>query len=159
MSVNKASLDQIQEIVEKLVLLLGFEMECAVKADLTGVKIDLNGSDGALLIGYHGESLTALAYIVGMVLHKKIDREISFRVDINGYLKERDKKITDIVKQAIDKVQRSGFPEEIEGFNAYERRLAHTLVAKESLVSESKGTTDHRVLIVRPRKTQDNERV
>jgi len=156
-TVTKASLNQIQEIVERMTSFLGFKMTCAVSADLNGVKIELSGTDGALLIGYHGESLSAFAYVLGLMIHKQIDQDINFRVDINGYLKEKDKKVTGMVMGAIEKVQSSGFPEELEGFNAYERRLAHTLVAKESLISESKGTSEHRILIIRPRKSTDEK--
>jgi len=156
-TITKASLNQIQDITEKMVNFLGFQMTCAVSADLNGVKIELSGNDGALLIGYHGESLSSLAYVLGLIIHKQIDQDINFRVDINGYLKEKDKKVTGIVMGAIEKVQSSGFPEELEGFNAYERRLAHTLVAKESLISESKGPSEHRILIIRPRKTTDEK--
>ena len=154
MTITKASLNQAEKITERLVVLLGFEMKCTVSADLNGLKIDLKCEDGSLLIGYHGESLAAFAYILGLLIHHEIDREISFRVDINNYLKEKDKKITEVVTRAIEKVQKSGFPEELEGFNAYERRLAHTLVAKESFSSESKGSSDHRILIIRSRKTE-----
>ena len=157
MTVTKASLNRIEEIVEKMLTYLGFKAEASVSADLNGVKIDISDTEGALLIGYHGESLTALAYILGLIIHKEIGQDINFRVDINGYLKEKDKKVSEMVMRAIDKVQTSGFPEELEDFNAYERRLAHTLVAKENLISESKGPSEHRILTIRPRKSTDEK--
>lgn len=152
MAVNKASLDKVKKETDKMLELLTLKVDSVVSADLSGVKIDLSGKDGALLIGYHGDNLSAFAYILSLILHKKISQDVTFRVDVNGYLKEKDRKITAIVAKAIEKVRRTSFPEEIPGFNAYERRLAHTLVAEEGLESESKGTLENRVLVIKPRK-------
>ena len=151
MSVTKADLDKITKETETLLDLLGVKLKCDTSADLSGVLINLSGKDSALLIGYHGENLSAFAYILGFIVHKKIEKDIVFKVDVNGYLKEKDKKSSEIVFKAIEKVQTSGFPEEITGFNAYERRLAHHLADREGLTSDSKGPSDKRVLVIRPK--------
>lgn len=152
MPVTRASLNKIQKETDELLTLMNLKIESSVSADLDGVRIDLKGKDGALLIGYHGDNLSAFAYVLGLILHKNIDKELTFRVDVNSYLKEKDRKISDIVLKAIERVRSSNFPEEITGFNSYERRLAHTIVAKEGLDSESKGTLDNRILVIKPRK-------
>ncbi len=157
MSVTRASLNKIQKETEELLHLMEIKMECSVSADLSGIKVDLKGKEGALLIGYHGESLSAFAYVLGLILHKKISQDLTFRVDVNGYLKDKDRKVSDMVLRTVEKVRNSGFPEEMSGLNAYERRLAHTIVAKEGLVSESKGQKDNRVLVIKPRKFGDEE--
>jgi spoIIIJ-associated protein len=157
MSVTKADLDKITKETEKLLDLMGVKLRCATSADLNGVLVNLSGKDSAIMIGYHGENLSAFAYVLGLILHKKIDKEIVFKVDVNGYLKEKDKKISEMVFSAIEKVRNSSFPAEIEGFNAYERRLAHHLVDREGLSSESKGPSDKRILVIKPRVFKDKE--
>ncbi|MDD5693345.1 MAG: hypothetical protein PHU86_02655 [Patescibacteria group bacterium] len=149
---TKASLDIIKKETEEMLKLLGVSLDVSISADLDGVLVNLSGEDSAIMIGHHGENLSAFAFILGMMLRKKIDRELMFRVDINGYLKDKDKKITEMVERAIEKVRTSGFPEEMTGLNAYERRLAHTVVAKESLLSESKGYGEDRILVIKPRR-------
>jgi spoIIIJ-associated protein len=150
MSVTKASLNKVGKETEELLKLLGLKMKCSVSADLNGVKVDLSGKDGALLIGYHGENLGAFAYVLGLILRKKVSEDLIFRIDVNGYLKDKDRKISEIVMRAVEKVRKTNFPEEIGGFNAYERRLAHTIVAKEGLKSESRGLGEKRILVIRP---------
>ncbi len=157
MSVNKAALDIVKKETEEMLRLLGVSLDISVSADLDGVMINLTGEDSAILIGHHGENLSAFAYILGMILRKKIDREIVFKVDINGYLKDKDKKMTEIILKAIEKVRISGFPEDMTGLNPYERRLTHTIVAKEGLVSESRGYGDNRVLVIKPRRFEAEE--
>jgi len=155
MSITKADLDKVTKETENILDKMKISLKCTTSADLNGVLVNLTGKDSAIMIGYHGENLSAFAYILGLILHKKIDKEIVFKVDVNGYLKEKDKKISEMVFLAIEKVRTSGFPEEIEGFNAYERRLAHHLVDREGLVSESKGTNDKRILVIKPRFIKD----
>ena len=156
MAVTKASLDIIKKETETLLAFLGVSLAISVSADLSGVSVNLSGNDSAIMIGHRGENLSAFAFILGLIIRKKIDRELIFKVDINGYLKDKDKKITEMVLGAIEKVQTSGFPEEITGFNPYERRLAHTLVAKEGLVSESKGYGEDRILVIKPRRFDED---
>jgi spoIIIJ-associated protein len=157
MSLNKATLDRIKKETENLLSLLGVKLESKVSADLDGVQINLSGTDSAIMIGRHGENLAAFAYLLSVILHKEIGREISIRVDINNYLKEKDKKITDMVLREIEKVKKSGFPEEMSGFNAYERRIAHTVVAKEGLLSESRGYGVDRILVIKPRSIDEED--
>lgn len=157
MSLNKASLDQIKKETDNFLSLLNVKLESKISADLDGVQININGEDSAIMIGRHGENLAAFAYLLSLVLHKEIGREISFRVDINNYLKEKDKKISDMVMREIEKVKKSGFPEEMAGFNAYERRIAHTIVAKEGLLSESKGYGENRILVIKPKVTDEKD--
>lgn len=152
MAVTKADLDKIKAETEVLLEKLCVKLTCSASADLKGVSINLSGKDSAIMIGYHGENLTAFAYLLGLILHKKYEKEIIFKVDINGYLKEKDKKITEMVMKVVDKVRSSGYPEEISGFNAYERRLAHTIADKEGLLSESEGPSDKRILVIKPKK-------
>lgn len=151
MSVTKADLDKIKKETEKLLGLLKVDLQCSASADLKGVLINLSGKDSAILIGFHGENLSSFAYLLGLILHRKFEKDIVFKVDVNGYLKEKDKKITEMVMRAIEKVQTSGYPEEISGFSPYERRLAHNLASKEGLDSESRGPSNNRILVIKPK--------
>jgi spoIIIJ-associated protein len=151
MSVTKADLDKIKKETEKLLELLSVDLDCSASADLKGVLINLSGKDSAILIGFHGENLSSFAYLLGLILHRKFEKDIVFKVDVNGYLKEKDKKITEMVMRSIEKVQTSGYPEEISGFSPYERRLAHNLASKEGLDSESRGPSNNRILVIKPK--------
>ena len=62
-----------------------------------------------------------------------------------------------MTQRAISKVRKSGFPEEIRDLNPYERRIAHMQVAKEGLLSESKGYGKERVFVVKPKGVIDEE--
>jgi spoIIIJ-associated protein len=150
MSVTGGDLKKIKEIVEEFVEKMGVNLQVDTSGDINGVKINLNGPDSALMIGFHGETLTDLAYLISQIIKKRINKEERIRVDINGYLDNKDKKIKEITLKAIEKVRHSGFPEEINNMNSYERRIAHTVVANEGLASESRGFGKERKLIIKP---------
>ena len=77
MSLNKASLDQIKKETDNFLSLLNVKLESKISADLDGVQININGEDSAIMIGRHGENLAAFAYLLSLVLHKEIGREIT----------------------------------------------------------------------------------
>lgn len=152
MSITRADINKIKEIVDNILRLLKVKLESEVSADIDGVKINLIGKDSGIVIGYHGETLSDLAYLISLIVRNKIDKDISIRVDAGGYLKEKDRKLREIGQRAIDKVKRGGFPENITGLNSYERRVIHTLVEKEGLISESIGFGSERKLVIKPRR-------
>lgn len=152
MSVTGGDLKKIKETTNEFISNLNVKLEAEVSGDINGIKINLNGKDSALLIGYHGETLGDFAYLLGLIIKKHVDKEERIRIDINGYMENKDKKIKEMTLRVVEKVKRSGFPESLTGLNAYERRVAHTVAANEGLVSESEGYGKDRVLVIKPRK-------
>lgn len=152
MSVTNADLKIISKIVEELTDGLRVDLKSEVSADLDAVKVNLKGKDSALLIGYHGDNLSAFSYLVNVLAKKKIDKDFKLKIDVGGYLEEKDRKIKNMILREVEKVKHSGFPEEVTGLNPYERRIAHMLVEKEGLMSESAGFGRERKLIIKPKK-------
>ena len=155
MSITRADINKIKQIVDELLRLMKVQLESEVSADVVGIKINLVGKDSGIIIGYHGETLGDLAYIISLIVRNNIDKDISVRVDAGGYLKEKDRKLMEIGQRVIEKVRRNGFPENITGINSYERRVIHTLVEKEGLISESTGFGTERKLVIKPRRVND----
>lgn len=152
MSATSGDLKKIKEITQTLLDLMKVKLNAEVSADTTGVKVNLTGDDSAIMIGYHGENLSAFAYVLNLMTRKELDKELSIRVDVAGYLQEKDRKIKAMVAKTIEKVKRGGFPEEITGLNPYERRIAHMEAEKEGLISESTGFGNDRKVIIKPKK-------
>jgi spoIIIJ-associated protein len=152
MSVISGDLKKIKETTQKLLDSMKVELKADVSADVNGVKVNLEGKDSAIMIGYHGENLSAFAYVLNLIVKKELDKNLSLRVDVAGYLSEKDRKIKAMVAKTIEKVKRSGFPEEIGGLNPYERRIAHMEAEKEGLISESVGFGSDRKIVIKPAK-------
>jgi predicted RNA-binding protein Jag len=149
MPITKVDLDKADDLTRTLLKKLGVKIDYKVSADLEGLKIDLTGKDAAMLIGYHGENLRAFSYMLKMLIRQEIEKDTKIKIDIDGYLIKREKNVEAMIRRAIAKVKESGEGEEIQGLSAYERRIAHTMVADEGLVSESLGEGKKRILNIR----------
>jgi len=150
MSITNADIKKTEEIASELLKKMKLALKPEVSGDTEGLKVNLVGKDTAIIIGFHGETLGDFSYVLGNILRHTIDKQFILRVDAGGYLATKDKKITEMAERAIEKVRRSGFPESLSGLNSYERRLVHSVVTKEGLISESTGYGSERKLIIKP---------
>lgn len=153
MSISHTDIKLTEEIASEMLRLMKVSLKAEVSADTEGLRVNLAGKDTAIIIGFHGETLADFAYVLGNILRHKLDKEFSLRVDSGDYLKEKDKRVTEMAEKAIEKVRRSGFPETLAGLNSYERRLVHSVVTKEGLISESIGYGHERKLTIKPGKS------
>lgn len=155
MSITNADIKKTEEIASGMLKALGLGLKPEVSADTEGLKVNLVGKDTAIIIGFHGETLHDFSYILGNILRHQIDKEFTLRVDAGDYLKAKDKRLADMAEGAIEKVRRSGFPETLTGLNSYERRLVHSIVTREGLISESEGYGHERKLVIKPGKISE----
>jgi len=155
MAITNADIRMTEEIASEMLKKLALSLKPEVSGDTEGIKVNLVGKDTAIIIGFHGETLADFSYVLGNILRHKLDKQFSLRVDAGGYMAGKDKKITEMAEKAIEKVRRSGFPETMAGLNSYERRLVHSVVTKEGLVSESIGYGHERKLTIKPGKVSE----
>ena len=155
MAITNADIRMTEEIASEMLKKLVLSLKPEVSGDTEGIKVNLVGKDTAIIIGFHGETLADFSYVLGNILRHKLDKQFSLRVDAGGYMAGKDKKITEMAEKAIEKVRRSGFPETMAGLNSYERRLVHSVVTKEGLVSESIGYGHERKLTIKPGKVSE----
>ena len=153
MAITNADIRMTEEIASEMLKKLSLSLKPEVSGDTEGIKVNLVGKDTAIIIGFHGETLADFSYVLGNILRHKLDKQFSLRVDAGGYMAGKDKKITEMAEKAIEKVRRSGFPETMAGLNSYERRLVHSVVTTEDLISESIGYGHERKLTIKPSKT------
>jgi spoIIIJ-associated protein len=154
MPITNSDIKLAEEISSELLKKLKVGLKPEVSGDTEGLKINLVGKDTPIMIGFHGETLSDFSYILGNILRRKIDKPFLLRVDAGGYLVSKDKRITEMAEAAIEKVRRSGFPELMDGLNSYERRLVHSVVTREGLISESTGYGHERKLTIKPGKVE-----
>ena len=107
--------------------------------------------DSKLLIGQYGANLSALQYLVQHLSRRK-DRDIkSFTIDINRYWKEKRSLLEQDAHDAAHKALATGRPVLLRPMVAYERKIIHTVLAKNDRVeTESSGKGEERKVIVKP---------
>ncbi len=143
----------ITEFVEKILFFIGVVASVDViidTADEETYHVTLSGDDLGLVIGYHGEGISSFQNVLSLMVFKKFGKYYHLVVDVNGYRREREEKIKDMVKNAVDRVKFSERPFELPPMVAFERRLAHLEASKfEGVASESVGDGYSRRVVVK----------
>lgn len=156
--VSKLDADAIKitkEIAEKILSLLGIEVKIEVEEDKENkaVKIQIETSEPGILIGYHGETLSSLQMLLGIIVSKKVGEWTRIVVNIGDYRERREEVLERMALSAAQKAKFSGEPVILPPLSAQDRRVIHlTLSGHPDVTSESEGEGESRRLVVKPRK-------
>lgn len=150
MPISHSDLKKIEDVVVEILRGMKVSLHPEVSADTEAVHVKLIGKDSAVIIGFHGETLSDLSYLLGIILRHQLGKEFILRVDAGDYMKNKDERTRGVAMNAIEKVRTSGFPERLSGMNSYERRLVHSIATAEGLISESTGEGKERVIVIKP---------
>lgn len=112
------------------------------------LKIEIDGKDAPLLIGYHGDNLRALKHILSIVLKKQLPEGTNISIDVSGYLAQKEERIKQMAQKAIDKFEKTGKPQDLPEMSPYERRIAHSYISEQGYLSESVGEGRERHIVV-----------
>jgi spoIIIJ-associated protein len=144
-----ATPSEISAFVEKIVSTMGLSLTAEAEEMPDGLRINLNGEDGALLIRRQGEALAALQHIVAAVFRQDVDERRRLVVDCQGYRKSKDAELKQMAKFMAEKARDTGLAQEIGPLNPYERRIVHLAVSEvEKVSSESIGDAFEKTVII-----------
>ena len=112
--------------------------------------------DSGLLIGFHGETLSALQRLTRVVFQDEL-AERRLIININNYREQRAEKLQQIATRAAERVLETGRPYTFSYLPANERFVIHSTISEDSAFSElesvSEGEGAHRVLTIRLKTT------
>ena len=149
MQASVRDVKKIQELVTEFLGKLGVSARPRVFAVEEYIKIEIEGPDSSLLIGYHGENLYSLKQVLSAVIRRQIAEDAVVLVDVSDYLGRKEKRIIDLAKKAASKFDRTKKPVDLPEMNAYERRIAHGYLTENGYISESVGEGYERHIVVK----------
>lgn len=140
----------IKELLEKLLSLLKVEAEVSIKKEADVFNVDIDSKNAPLLIGFRGETLMALEYILNLLV-RRLNKDISYvQVDVSGYRKEKEEKLKILAFKVATKVKNTKKTEILQPMNPAERRLVHMFLSKDpELTTESIGEDPNRKIVVK----------
>lgn len=149
--------DLIHETLTALLTLLGFAVDgVTVKEEEGGImRVDIASTDASRIIGWHGETLSALQSLVKSIVRskKKLDRSPFIILDVDGYRRAQEEKVCRVADQKADFVRRTGSRVALQPMSPYFRRVVHLHVAHtpslSDLVTESVGEGEYRQIVLR----------
>lgn len=143
--------DMAVEILGELVQRMGFTAQITPSwhdADDHGERyllLDTHGHDLSALIGRRGETLTALQYLVRLMVNQRLKRWKNIVVDVEQYKERRVNQLTQLAKRMADQVAQSKRAVSLEPMPANERRIVHLALRDHPLVyTQSSGEGDRR---------------
>lgn len=146
MSENQSK--KAQEVVNDFLEKLSVKATAKVFAVEEYLKIEIDGPDASLLIGFHGETLRSLKHLLSIVLRKSVTDEVVVSVDVAGYLAKKEERIKGMAQKAIDKFEKTKKPQDLPEMSSYERRIAHSYITDQGYSSESVGQGQGRHIVV-----------
>ena len=140
---------EIGTFVEKVVTAMGLTLRAEAEEMPDGLRINLTGEDGSLLIRRQGEALAALQHVVAAVFRQDSDERRRLIVDCQGYRQGKDIELKQMAKFLAEKARDSGLAQEIGPLNPYERRIVHLAVGEvDKVSSESIGDAFEKTVII-----------
>ena len=139
------------EVVRDLTRLMGFDVDISDREPETPMDgldhsiavIDVTakpGDDLGLLIGRHGSHITALQYVVNVIISRAIDGDHPVSIDVDGYRRRREEALHDIADRAAAEVREYGGEVVLASMPPAERRIIHlALMDEPDLETASEG--------------------
>lgn len=124
--------------------------EIKIKEENNVIKIYLTGSDMGILIGYRGETLDAIQYLLSLVINKNHEMEYKRVIlDTENYRAKREETLRRLARRVAEKVRRTGRIVKLEPMNPYERRVIHSALQNDFYVNTySEGQEPFRRVVV-----------
>jgi spoIIIJ-associated protein len=114
--------------------------------------LDVEGEDLGLLIGRRGTTLSALQYLVNVMMTRKTGSKVLVTVDVEHYHRRREETLQGLARRMADRVRQSRRPMTLEPMPANERRIIHLALAQDNGVQTgSVGMGEERKVVIRPR--------
>ncbi len=144
---------RVAGFVKDVLTAMGLSLDVGVHDTADGIRIEVSGEGGEVLLRRKAEALDALQQIVNTGFRRLLDDDRSFVVDCMDYRKGKDAELKQMARFVMEKAKSSGVPQEMGPLNPYSRRLVHLTVAEDPLMtSESIGDAYLKTVIISTRR-------
>ena len=139
----------ITSFVQSVLDAMGLDLKATSEAMPDGMRINIDGEDGNILIRRQGEGLAAMQHVVSAAFRHEFAEGQRLVVDCMAYRQGKDSELRQMAIFLAGKAKDSGLAQEIGPLNPYERRLVHLAVAEvPSVTSESIGDAFEKTVII-----------
>ncbi|WP_032123305.1 RNA-binding cell elongation regulator Jag/EloR [Clostridium amazonitimonense] len=129
---------------------MGVKAEIKIKEEDDVINISLVGPNMGIIIGYRGETLDSLQYLISLVVNKGNDSEYKRVIlDTENYRFKREETLKRLADKTASRVRRSGRNFKLEPMNPYERRIIHSALQNNPYIyTYSEGDEPYRRVVV-----------
>lgn len=147
---KEAAEKDAKEFLEKMFEAMNSEVIIKTSFDKDdNLNIELSGKDMGVLIGKRGQTLDSIQYLTSLVVNKGNAGYVRVKVDTENYRARRKETLENLAKNIAFKVKKTKKPVFLEPMNPYERRVIHSALQNDPLVStHSEGEEPYRKVVV-----------
>jgi spoIIIJ-associated protein len=149
-TVVETALTKVEDFVNGILDKMGLVSKATVTDDNGTLTIEISGEDSGTAIGYRGEALDAIQYLVLTYLNQEKSDFKKVVVDSENYREKRRETLTALALRLAEKAHRTARKIELEPMNPFERRVIHSALADSEIadtVSEGEESNRHIVII------------
>jgi spoIIIJ-associated protein len=140
-------LNFLKEYVETFLHHYDSEAKVDISTEKDLIRISIDASNNAILIGKNGQTLQAINTVVKGAVNSKFKHRFQLVVDINNYKKDRDEKVSQMAKRIARNVQKTKIAAVLDPMPNDERKIVHQTLSKiRNIKTESEGEGRNRRL-------------
>ncbi|GKX68442.1 RNA-binding cell elongation regulator Jag/EloR [Inconstantimicrobium mannanitabidum] len=126
------------------------EGKVIIKEEKGNININIEGPNMGIIIGYRGETLDSLQYLVSLVINKNHENAYK-RVVLNteNYREKREETLRRLAQKTASRVVKNNKLFKLEPMNPYERRIIHSeLQGNTKIRTFSEGEEPYRRVVI-----------
>ena len=149
-TVKRDYIEEAYNFVRSVLDSMGILAEIKIREDNDVIKIDLTGPRMGLIIGYRGETLDSLQYLISLVVNKHHD--IPYKkiiLDTENYRAKIEEALKQVALKIANKVKKTKKIFKLEPMNPYERRIIHAILQEDNnIITYSEGDEPFRRVVI-----------
>ncbi len=150
--------EQLEAVKDKAVAylkdvtrLMGAESDCEVAIDGGELNIRLL-NESETLIGYRGDGIEALEYLVTVAVNGGEGHSARINLDCGNYRARRDEALAAMANSRADKAVATGRRVELEPMSSAGRKVVHAALAERTdVITRSEGREPNRYIVIMPK--------
>lgn len=147
-------IEEARNFLANILKAMKIDAEINIEEDDDTLHINLNGKNIGLLIGYRGETLDSIQYLVSLVVNKV--HELPHKrviLDTENYRSKREETLKGVAIKTANRVMKTKRSFKLEPMNPYERRIIHSaLQANAFVITHSEGEEPFRRVVIELKK-------
>lgn len=147
-------IEEARNFLANILKAMKIDAEINIEEEDDTLHINLNGKNMGLLIGYRGETLDSIQYLVSLVVNKV--HELPHKrviLDTENYRSKREETLKGVAIKTANRVMKTKKSFKLEPMNPYERRIIHSaLQANAFVVTHSEGEEPFRRVVIELKK-------
>jgi spoIIIJ-associated protein len=143
---------EVRDVIDHILAAIGVRTRIEIEEDDERLTATLVGSELALAIGKHGQTIDAIQYLVNAIVWRgQGDERKPVVIDAAGYRARREATLDSLAVRSAERAISSEREVELDPMTAVERKIVHVRLKEfPGVTTRSEGTEPNRFVVIEP---------